>query len=235
MTAPLSYTSQFGYYGLRVNPTFDQVIGTIRKPLRIPLPTRSAKWYALSPYRGLILDAEAKYNDYEHARLDYRQSGAELPEHAAQTHESAAGGDARFDVLDRQHQQHEANNAYDTAKALQQSEQQRHTAEARTSHLRQTYGANRMDPTVEAAHEELTEAGVPHAMPVPRIAPNRTSFPAPPQEFVAAGQPQAAEFPPFEHLSMGQPARVTQGHLSPSENLTYERARDFVVEPTWSS
>ena len=50
MIAPLSYTSTFGYYGLRVNPTFEQVIGTVRKPLRIPLPDRRAKWYANSPY-----------------------------------------------------------------------------------------------------------------------------------------------------------------------------------------
>ena len=83
MTAPLSYTSQFGYYGLRVNPSFDQVIGTIRKPLRIPLPERSAKWYALSPYRALILDSAQKYNDYEHMKLDYRSSGNQAPEQAA--------------------------------------------------------------------------------------------------------------------------------------------------------
>ena len=67
----LSYGSQFGYYGLRLNPTLEQVIGSIRKPLRIPLPDRRAKWYALSPYRALILDAEREANDYETALLDY--------------------------------------------------------------------------------------------------------------------------------------------------------------------
>ena len=60
----LSYGSQFGYYGLRENPTLEQVIGSVRKPLRIPLPDRRAKWYALSPYRALILDAEREANDY---------------------------------------------------------------------------------------------------------------------------------------------------------------------------
>ena len=40
--APLSYENHFGYYGLRVNPTFEQVIGTVDKPLRIPLPDRRA-------------------------------------------------------------------------------------------------------------------------------------------------------------------------------------------------
>ena len=57
-TAPLSFTSETGYYGLRVNPTFDEVLRTIRKPLGIPVPDRSAKWYANSPYRSLLLDAE---------------------------------------------------------------------------------------------------------------------------------------------------------------------------------
>ena len=42
--APLSYGSQFGYYGLRVNPTLEQAIKTVRKPLRIPVPDRRAKW-----------------------------------------------------------------------------------------------------------------------------------------------------------------------------------------------
>jgi hypothetical protein len=58
MVAPLSYKNQLGYYGLRINPTFDQVLKTVRNPLRIPLPDRRAKWYALSPYRAFILDAE---------------------------------------------------------------------------------------------------------------------------------------------------------------------------------
>ena len=83
MVASLSFTDEKGYYGLRVNPTYDEILQTIRKPLHIPLPQRSAKWYALSPYQALLLDAEEKYNDYEHANLDYNNSGAELPRRAA--------------------------------------------------------------------------------------------------------------------------------------------------------
>ena len=233
--APLSYTSQTGYYGLRVNPTFDQVLGTIRNPLRIPIPNRSAKWYALSPYRALILDAEAKYNDYEHARLDYRTSGSELPEAAARTRESDAGHDPAFDGLDRQHQEREARHAYETAFDVMNAEHRQHTAEARTTHLGQSYGVNRMHPVVEAAHEELTEAGVPQAMAGRRIAPEHRSYRAPPPQMGSKGQPQAPEFPTFENLNMGQPRNVTQGRLSVSQNMTYERAREFVVAPTWNS
>jgi hypothetical protein len=35
-------------------------------------------------------------------------------------------------------------------------------------------------------------------------------------------------------LNMGQ-LNVRAATLKPSENLSYERARDFVVQPTWSS
>ena len=100
--APLSYTSHFGYYGLRVNPTFDQVLKTVRKPLRIPLPDRHAKWYALGPYRSLILDAENKYNDHQHAQIDFRQSGHEIPEAAAAVRRSDAGADPVFPQIQAQ-------------------------------------------------------------------------------------------------------------------------------------
>ena len=52
----LSFKSHF-WHGLRVNPTFEQVIGTVDRPLRVPLPDRRAKFYANGPYPALILDA----------------------------------------------------------------------------------------------------------------------------------------------------------------------------------
>jgi hypothetical protein len=235
MVAPLSFTSQFGYYGLRVNPTFDQVAGTVRKPLRVPLPDRKATWYALSPYRALILDAEAKFNDYEHAKLDYRQSGAALPESAAQVRPSEAAHDPTFDILDEQHHAHEERQAYDAASELRHEAERVATAAMRSEHLHAAYGPNRMHPVVEAEHEELEEAGVPHVMPGVRIAPRRRSYRQGPPQYASAGQPQAREFQTFEHLNMGQPARLSEGGLSYSQNLTYEQVRDFVVQPTFST
>lgn len=235
MTAQLSYTSQFGYYGLRVNPTFEQVVATVRKPLRIPLPDRSAKWYALSPYRALILDAAEKHNDHEHATLDYRSSGAGLPEAAARVRPSAAGGDASFDEIHRQYAAGEVQDAYQIAAKARRQELQRDTEATRRQQLMQGYGVNRMNPTIEAAHDELEEAGVPHAMPAPRIAPLKQPWHTPSVQYAAFGQPQAPEFTPFEQLNQGQPANVNATTLSPSQNLTYERAREFVVQPTWSS
>ena len=235
MTAPLSYTSQFGYYGLRVNPTFDQALGTVRKPLRIPIPQRREKWYALSPYRALILDAEQKYNDYQHALIDYRQSGAEAPESAAQVRDSAAGHDASFDDIARQHHEHELIQAHQIAAETLRHERKAQASYDRRDYLHAAYGANRMHPVVEASHGELAEAGVPHAMPAPRPPPRPKSFRAPPQELAAVGQPQAPEFQTFEHLNQGQPANVYASKLTPSQNLSYEQIRSWVVEPTWSS
>jgi hypothetical protein len=227
--APLSYTSHFGnssYYGLRVNPTFEQLVGTTRKEYRIPLPSRLAKWYANSPYRALILDAERKYQDYEHASIDYKQSGAHLPEAAARVRSSDAANDPAWDEIPRHHERMEAHDAYEAAFEAMNAEHREREAVQRRQTLHQMYGANGMHPVIEAEHSELDEADVPHNMPAPRPAPPRQSYRAPPKAFVAAGQPQAPEFPSFERLNMREPARFAEARISPSEARTYERLRE---------
>ena len=190
----------------------------------------------MSPYRALILDAEAKFQDYEHASIDYKQSGAQLPESAARVRPSDAGDDPTFDEIHRQGAANDAHDAYETAFDLMNQEHRRQSEEARSQHLSATYGPNRMDPTVEANHEDLEEAGVPHNMPAPRPGElRRHSWRTLPGQFAAAGQPQAPQFTPFEVLSMGQPSTLRAGNLTISQNMTYERARDFVVQPTSSS
>ena len=63
---------------------------------------------------------------------------------------------------------------------------------------------------------------------------DRLAMPLGGAPMVSAGFPQAPEFPTFEALNRGEvdvrPVRMTQ-----SKNLTYERVRNFVVSPTWSS
>ena len=142
MTAQLSYTSKFGYYGLRVNPTLEQVIGSVRKPIRIPVPDRAAKWYATSIYRAHILDAAEKGNAHEQATLDYRASGAELPQAAAQVQASAAGDDETFREVHRQGDAHEQQKAYELAYQAMLAEQQRETAAIRHEQLRYSHGPN---------------------------------------------------------------------------------------------
>ena len=83
MTAQLSYQDKVGYYGLRVAPTYDQMLQSIRKEVRIPQPSRSAKWVATGIYRSFLLDAADKFHDYQQQDLEYDQSGAQLPSAAA--------------------------------------------------------------------------------------------------------------------------------------------------------
>ena len=230
----LSYTSQLGYYGLRVNPTLEQVMGSVRKPLRIPLPDRRAKWYALSPYRALILDAQEKYHQHESAAMEYRASGAELPEHAARVRPSEAGQDGSFDRIDENHRGMAMQSAYETAKESMDSDKRARARELRSETLSAQHGPNMLNPVIEAHHESLSETGVPHFMPGVRPVKNH-SLPAPPPAYVAAGQLQAPEFPSFEVLNMGQPENVLAAKLTREQNMTYEHIRDYVAQPTWSS
>ena len=79
MTAQLSYTDQKGYYGLLVEPTYEQMLKSLRKEIRIPQPDRSAKWYALGPYRAFLLEQAKRYNDNQRNDLEYDAADAHLP------------------------------------------------------------------------------------------------------------------------------------------------------------
>lgn len=230
----LSFTSKTGYYGLRVNPTFEEVVGTVRKPLNIPLPDRKAKWYANSPYRALILDAEEKYQNYERQAIDYRLAGADAPESAARVHPSDAGRDPRFDEIDAHHRKMEEQEAVDTAHQLTHEEESRKTTANRREILRLSHAPNKTHPVIEAEHDELELAGVPHYMRMPRTLAPKAHFTKPLPQFVSGGQLQAPEFKSFEQLNMGQPDNIRAATMSRSQAMTYERLRDL-VEPTFSS
>jgi hypothetical protein len=199
--APLNYTSQKGYYGLEVRPTLEGVMGTIRNPLRIPIPSRAAKWYANSPWRALILDAEKANNDYEHARIDYRDSGAELPEAAARVRPSDAGEDPQWDELGHHHGRMDAQEAYEHAFDMANAADQWHADRMRYEHHRLTHGPNRMHPMISAHHGQLEEAGVRHNMPAHRMEPPHGRYRAPPQTWDAHGHPHHPEFHTFEQLN----------------------------------
>ena len=199
--APLNYTSQKGYYGLEVRPTLEGVMGTLRNPLRIPIPSRAAKWYANSPWRALILDAEKANNDYEHARIDYRDSGAELPEAAARVRPSDAGIDTQWDELGHHHGRMEAQEAYEHAFDMANEADQWHADRMRYEHHRLTHGPNRMHPMISAHHGQLEEAGVRHNMPAHRMEPPHGRYRAPPHTWDAHGHPHHPEFHTFEQLN----------------------------------
>ena len=165
----------------------------------------------------------------------YRESGAELPESAAQVRRTDAGNDPTFARIHEHGDRMDQNNAYETAYDLMHQEETKKTAANRREILSKSYGPNRMDPTIEAAHLELVEAGVHHYMPKIRTLPPKAMFTKPHPAMVVMGQPQAPEFPSFEFLNMGQPANIRAATVSLSQNSTCERIRDFVVQPTFSS
>ena len=84
--AQLSFTDSKGYYGLTVQPTYEQMLRSLQKEVRIPQPDRSAKWYALGPYRAFLLEQAKRYNDTQRKDLDYDATGAQLPAAAEHGH-----------------------------------------------------------------------------------------------------------------------------------------------------
>jgi hypothetical protein len=233
VVAPLSGTTQFGYYGLKVNPSFEQIVGSVRKNLRVPVPDRRWKWYALGPYRSHLLDLEAKYHDYEHDAINYKKTGHELPESAATIRRSDAGNDPMFDVMHANGDAVDAEYAHETAIDRMNEEHRRIAEENRSRVLGSHYGPIRGHPTVEASRHELDEALVPYTMYAPRPHVASSSWRAPVQRMAAAGQPQALYLKSFEQLNGMTPDTYVAGTLSRSQATTYEQVRDSAVAPDY--
>ena len=229
-TAPLSFKTERGYYGLRVNPQFEQVLGTIRKPLGIQVPDRKWKWYAMGPYRSFLLDAGMKYHEDEQSKLEFRQSGQALPEDAARIKRSAAGQSPVFDQVHDHGDAMDSKEASDISSQMLQAEQSRHTEHNRRQHLSSTHGPNLGDPTIQAAFDELDEAQVYHSKPAARPTPIKTYYTAPLKQLAAAGQPQAPQFTPFGQLNLGEPHRVRPAKPSRGQSNDYETVRDSIKD-----
>ena len=137
-----------GYYGLE-KPSFEEALGWARKPLRIPLPDRHSKWYALSPFRAAILDAENKFQDFEHAVHDYRQTGNELPEKAAQVDSSAAAEDPSFDKMNEQAEKRDHLEWQQQVNQVHEYGERRNAREERHEDLGRRYSQGRKNPVLE--------------------------------------------------------------------------------------
>ena len=228
--APLSYKSEYGYYGLRVNPTFEQVIGTVRNPLRIPVPERKAKWLALGPYRNFIEDAERAYNESLYNATDYRESGAHLPLAAARVRPSMAGQDRSFEQYHMQGDSMNQQEALDAAVEHFNREHRQQEDQARRETLHRMHGSNSTHPTIYAARDQLGEVGIHHWVPPSTAASSSSSGRPQPRHLAAAGHPQASEFPDFRVLNMGAPSSVGGGVLPVSQTPSYERMRDSLPQ-----
>lgn len=224
--AQLSYTDTTGYYGLRVSPSYGEMLRSLEKKVFIPQPDRSAKWYATGIYRAFLLEQAKRFNDAQRKDLEYDDSGAALPRSAARGQQSMAGTD---DTWDRQ-EQFNSNLDLEEAKRIATdalaSERRGQANQVRKQQLSAGYGLVAGHWTVDAHHEDLQKGSIPHAAPLPKLARPPGQWRAPPNEFAAQGQPQAQEFPTFEQLNLGQDARYKLGRPAPlGINKDYEQLR----------
>ena len=224
MTAPLSYTDKYAW-GLRINPTYDTLLKTINKPIKVPLPDREAKWYANSVYRAFILEQSRKFNDFQHLSLDYQNSEAQLPEHVARVRPSDSGSDAAWNEYTRRNTALEEQDAYEASFEAMESEHRAHTAGIRRQQM-DAYGPIRQHWGVDLNREDLEAAGVPHEAPFPRPPAVRMPWPAAHHNYAAAGQPQARQFQSFEQLNQGQSRTIRLAHPTQDNGRTYERMRN---------
>ena len=225
--AQLSYMDQKGYYGLRVNPTYEEMLHSLKKEVRIPQPNRSAKWYALGPYRAFLLEQARKYNDAQRQDLEYDATDEQLPAAAARgAQASMAGTD---DVWNRQEEFNSALNAEDARRIAEEAmaaERKGHANQTRAQQLA-AYAPSKGHWTIEAHHLDLEHRGVPHSAPTPKMAMPAGAWRAPPTEYIAAGYAQATEFPSYEQLNMGYDARYKLGRPAPLDiNKNYQQLRD---------
>jgi hypothetical protein len=167
--AQLNLTDTKGYYGLRVNATYEEMLGSLKKEIRIPQPDRRAKWYATGIYRAFLLEQAKRYNDTQRKDLDYDDSGAQLPAAAERAQQgSMAGTD---DTWNRQEQfnsnlnAEEARRIAEDALAAERKEQANQMRRQQLS----AYGPSAGHWTVEAHHQDLEERGIPHSAPTPKM------------------------------------------------------------------
>lgn len=224
--AQLSFTDQKGYYGLLVEPSYEEMLRSLKKEVRIPQPDRGARWYATGIYRAFLLEQAKRYNDAQRKDLDYDATGAQLPRAAENNQqESMAGTD------DTWNRQEEFNSNLNTEEARRVADDALNSERrAQANQMRRTqlsaYGPSSGHWTVEAHDKDLEYRGIPHAAPMPKMAMPAGQWQAPPNEYIVDGQPQAPEFPTYEQLNLGYDRNYKLGRPAPLEiNKNYQQLR----------
>jgi hypothetical protein len=224
--AQLSFTDTKGYYGLTVQPTYEQMLRSLKNEVRIPQPDRSAKWYATGIYRAFLLEQAKRYNDAQRKDLEYDATGAHLPAAAERgAGESMAGTD---DTWNRQEQFNSNLNTEEARKVAEDALAAEQKAQANQMRRQQlsAYGPTQGHWTVEAHHQDLEYRGIPHAAPMPKLATPAGRWQAPPNEWACVGQPMPTEFPTFEQLNGLHDRQYKLGRPAPlDQNKNYQELR----------
>ena len=225
--AELSYTDKKGYYGLTVMPSYEEMLGSLKKEVRIPQPDRSAKFYALGPYRAFLLEQAKRYGDAQRKDLEYDATGAHLPAAAEQGQQgSMAGTDDTWNKQEQFNSNLNTEEARRIAEDAMASEQKALANQTRRQQL-SAYGPSSGHWTIDAHHRDLEDRSIPHPAPMPKMTMPAGRWQAPPNEYIAAGQPQATEFPTFEQLNMGYDKTYKLGRPAPLDiNKNYQQLRE---------
>ena len=161
MTAQLSFQDTKGYYGLLVQPSYDQMLRSLKKEIRIPQPDRSAKWYATGIYRNFLLEQAKRFNDAQRKDLEYDATGAQLPAAADRgAQESMAGTDDAWDRAEQFNSNLNTDEARRVAEDALASERRAQANAMRKQQLA-AYGPTKGHWTVEAHHQDLEYRGIP--------------------------------------------------------------------------
>ena len=224
--AQLSWQDQKGYYGLRVEPTYEQMLRSLKKEVRIFQPDRSAKWYALGPYRSFLLEQAKRFGDAQRKDLEYDATGAQLPRAAENGQQNSMAG--TDDTWNRQEQFNSNLNAEEARKAAEDAMESERRSQANQLRRQQlgAYGPVTGHWTVEAHDKDLGYRGIPHTAPMPKLAMPAGRWRASPNEFIAAGQPQAKEFPTFEQLNLGYSKLYKLGRPAALDVSSYQQLRE---------
>ena len=208
-------------------PNYEEMLRSLKKPIRIPQPDRSAKYYALGPDRAFLLEQAKRYNDSQRKDLEYDDTGAQLPAAAERgQQESMAGTD---DTWNRAEQFNSNLNTEEARRIAEDALASERRAQANAMRRQQlsAYGPTKGHWTVEAHHQDLEYRGIPHAAPLPKLTMPAGRWQAPPNEYIAAGQPQATEFPSYEQLNGLHDKQYKLGRPAPLDvNKNYQQLRE---------
>ena len=197
---------RFGYYGLVVQPSFDEVLDVTKKPLRIPIPDRKAKRAALSFYRAKLLQQQQLATGYEVFLLEHALSDETVPGNVIHVAPSKSADDAVWENLTQHAQAHWENKKEQALRHRVDAEATLQMGLERKSALSDAYFQGKGNSILQgevplATHytstlEQGAAEGYEHVRQIPRAAPQNL-----PQ---STGYPAQPEFPTFRALNLGQ-------------------------------
>jgi hypothetical protein len=131
---------QLGYYGLVVKPTFEQAVDMAKKPLRIPMPDRSARREATSLWRQNLLEQQRTAMGYHLASMEHAVSDEIVPGAVIHVTPSPSADDAIWEEIAKGAQRHYETLVERAYRHQVDTEAAAQIGHERRSYLSETYG-----------------------------------------------------------------------------------------------